>query len=159
MILDYKPTIVGLKHPFRYINGVKIIKGRNTISDRDYSLLKANDTFLKLIEESAIVFIEEKAKTPTKVKKEKVVVSEPIPEPDPTPEPENITTEPEVAPEVKPEAVTPEEFTKLNYKDAIALVESVDDKDTLLAYQVAEQGSGVRIKVLKAIELKLGTLE
>lgn len=150
MILDYQPTKVGLKHPFRYINGVKIIKGRNTISDRDYSLLKENDTFIKLIDESAIVFIEEKAKTPTKVK-EKVVT------PQPTPEPEQITTEPKPVVELK--VVSPEEFTKLNYKEAIALVESLEDKDTLLAYQVAEQGSGVRIKVLKAIELKLNSLE
>lgn len=157
MILDYFPEQVGLKHPFRYINGVKIIKGRNTFSDRDYSLLKANDTFLKLIEESAIIVLPEDKPKTTKVKKEKVVVPEPIPEPATTPEPENITTEPE--PVVALKVVSPEEFTKLNYKDAIALVESVDDKDTLLAYQVAEQGSGVRIKVLKAIELKLNTLE
>lgn len=154
MQLDYTPSKVGLKHPFRYINGVKIIKGRNTFSDRDYSLLKANDTFLKLIEESAITLVNEKAKTP-KVVKEKVVVPEPIPEDVIKTDSENITTE--TAP--TPDVVSPEEFTKLNYKEAIALVESLSDKDTLLAYQVAEQGSGVRIKVLKAIELKLNSLE
>lgn len=157
MILDYFPEQVGLKHPFRYINGVKIIKGRNTFSDRDYSSLKANDTFLKLIEESAIIVLPEDKPKTTKVKKEKVVIPEPTPEP--TPETESITTELEVTPEVKLEAVTPEEFTKLNYKDAIALVDNITDKDMLLAYQIAEQGSGVRIKVLKAIELKLNTVE
>lgn len=155
MQLDYKPSKVGLKHPFRYINGVKIINGRNTISDRDFALLKNNDTFLKLVDESAITILDKKTKATTKVKEEKVIP----PTPEPTPEPEIITTEPEVSPEVKIEAVTPEEFTKLNYKEAIALVESIADRDTLLAYQVAEQGSGVRIKVLKAIELKLGTME
>lgn len=153
MQLDYKPSKVGLKHPFRYINGVRIINGRNTISDRDFALLKENDTFLKLIEETAITLIDEKAKTPKVVKE----TFTPPPIPEPTPEPENITTEPEPVAELK--VVSPEEFTKLNYKEAIALVESLSDKETLLAYQVAEQGSGVRIKVLKAIELKLNSLE
>jgi len=152
MQLDYFPNKVGLKHPFRYINGVKIIGGRNNISDREFSLLKENDTFLQLIEETAIILIDEKAKTPKVVKE----TFTPPSIPEPTPEPKNITT-PEPAP--IPTVVSPEEFTKLNYKDAIALVEFVTDKDTLLAYQVAEKGSGVRIKVLKAIELKLNSLE
>jgi len=137
----YNPEKVNLKHPFRYINGVVVRAGFNDISDlRQINLLEQNDTFQNLIEKGAISIDNPPKKSTTK-KQEVKVEEKPSPPPDETPTQE-----------------APEDFTKLAYKDAIALIEQTTDKESLLKYQEQENNGGVRVRVLNAIESRIAEL-
>ena len=150
MQFSYLPNKIGLNHPFRYIDGVVVKAGLNDVSSTDYRILKANDTFSSLIEKEAIILNEEKT---TKKKN---------PKPEPQPEPVAVVVEPEIVPteQVIPnqENSSTENFGKLVFNEAIALVNQTNDPEILKKYLEEENSVGMRVKVVKAINTKLGLL-
>lgn len=142
---NYLPNRVGLNHPFRYINGIVVKAGLNDISSADYRILKENDTFIKLLEDEAIVLADDK-----KTKKRN-------PKPEPQPEPVAVEPETEI-PNQENSSTEPQSFGKLSFKDAVALVEITNDSELLKQYLEEENSVGMRVKVIKAINNKLESM-
>lgn len=139
MKFEYRPSVLNLTHPFRYINGILIKGGHNDLNDTDYKQVANTETFQSLIDNQAIIF--ETKKTPKRKPTEAVVIA---------------TTPPVV--EEKTITTTTEEFGKIPYKEALAIIDKTTSIDTLLQYQASENANGVRVKVLKVIEGKLSQL-
>jgi hypothetical protein len=78
MKFEYLPQVVGLQHPFRYINGVQMFKGLNNISPPQSKILNQSELFQDLIAKGAVIVETNKKKpaeaktiTPPEVKEEK----------------------------------------------------------------------------------------
>lgn len=145
MKFQYNPTVIKLQHPFRYINGILIKNGFNDLDSNTYSALFNTPTFQELLAEKAIILMEEpkRKRKPVEVKEVQPIKEEVKPEEPPKQE----------------NSIFPDNFdiSKKTVKEGLAIIAEETNIGILSQWLEQENSVGKRIKIIRAIELKLNS--
>lgn len=145
MKFQYNPTVIKLQHPFRYINGILIKNGFNDLDSNTYQSLVNTPTFQELLAEKAIILMEEpkRKRKPVEVKEVQPIKEEVKPE----------------EPSKQENSIFPDNFdiSKKTVKDGLAIIAEETNIGVLSQWLEQENSVGKRIKIIRAIELKLNS--